>query len=201
MIVPRSLRCCATKRSGPATGSPCPRSSAPSPAVRPVPQEHDGPSLPPSLRADRAARLPAQEIHLLDRPQGRPWCRAACRAPTSSPITRRARAGGAGLVIVEVAAVHPTAIFTTHTIDATTDACIAGYRAIAAAVHGHGCRVFGQLFHPGREIIESVDGSTPVSYAPSAVPNERFHVMPRAMPRRLIDEVVAGYGARRPRGS
>jgi 2,4-dienoyl-CoA reductase-like NADH-dependent reductase (Old Yellow Enzyme family) len=104
-------------------------------------------------------------------------------------------AGGAGLVIVEVAAVHPTAIFTTHTIDATTDACIPGYRAIAEAVHAHGCRIFGQLFHPGREIIESVDGSTPVSYAPSAVPNERFHVMPRAMPRRLIAEVVAGYGA------
>ncbi|MEO8330137.1 MAG: FAD-dependent oxidoreductase, partial [Candidatus Nanopelagicales bacterium] len=47
----------------------------------------------------------------------------------------------------------------------------------------------------GREIMESQDGSLPVSLAPSAVPNERFHVMPRAMPTTLIDEVVAGYGA------
>ena len=29
---------------------------------------------------------------------------------------------------------------------------------------------------PGREIMESQDGSLPVAYAPSAVPNERFHV-------------------------
>jgi 2,4-dienoyl-CoA reductase-like NADH-dependent reductase (Old Yellow Enzyme family) len=104
-------------------------------------------------------------------------------------------AGGAALVIVEVAVVHPTGIFTTHTIDATSDACIPGYRRIAEAVHAHDCKVFGQLFHPGREIIESLDGSTPVSYAPSAVPNERFHVMPRAMPRPLIQAVVEGYGA------
>jgi hypothetical protein len=34
-----------------------------------------------------------------------------------------------------------------------------------------------------------------VSLAPSAVPNERFHVMPRAMPAALIREVVAGYGS------
>ena len=103
-------------------------------------------------------------------------------------------AGGAGLVIVEVAAVHATAFFTTHTISATSDDCIPGYRRIAEACHAHGCKVFGQLFHPGREIIESLDGSAPVSYAPSATPNERFHVMPEPMSRALIAEVVAGYG-------
>jgi 2,4-dienoyl-CoA reductase-like NADH-dependent reductase (Old Yellow Enzyme family) len=103
-------------------------------------------------------------------------------------------AGGAGLVIVEVAAVHETAVFTTHTILATNDDCIPGYRRIVEACHAHGCKVFGQLFHPGREIVESMDGSAPVSYAPSAVPNERFHVMPMPMSRALIAEVVAGYG-------
>ncbi len=104
-------------------------------------------------------------------------------------------AGGAGLIIVEVAAVHETAIFTTHTISAVSDDCIPGYRRIAEACHGHGCKVFGQLFHPGREIVESVDGSTPVSYAPSASPNERFHVMPSPLSRAMIGEIVAGYGA------
>lgn len=103
-------------------------------------------------------------------------------------------AGGAALVIVEVATVHESATFTMHTISAVSNACIPGYRKIAEACHAHGCKVFGQLFHPGREIIESLDGSAPVSYGPSAVPNERFHVMPRAMPRALIDEVVLGYG-------
>ena len=104
-------------------------------------------------------------------------------------------AGGAGLIIVEVAAVHETAIFTTHTISAVSDDCIAGYRRIAEACHAHGCKVFGQLFHPGREIVESIDGSTPVSYAPSASPNERFHVMPSPLSLAMIDEIVAGYGA------
>ncbi len=103
-------------------------------------------------------------------------------------------AGGAGLIVLEVAAVHETAIFTSHTISAVDDDCIPGYARIAEAVHAHGCKVFGQLFHPGREIIESPDGSAPVSYAPSEVPNERFHVMPMPMPPALIAEIVAGYG-------
>ncbi len=106
----------------------------------------------------------------------------------------RAR-GGAGLIIVEVAAVHESAIFTSHTISAVDDRCIPGYRKIAEACHAHDCKVFGQLFHPGREIIESLDGSTPVSYSASATPNERFHVMPLPMSRAMIAEVVEGYGA------
>ncbi len=102
--------------------------------------------------------------------------------------------GGAGLVIVEVASVHSSAVYTSHTIMADSDDCIPGYRRIAGAVHRHDCRVFGQLFHPGRETFESIDGSAPVAYAPSAVPNERFHVMPRPMSRALIHEVIDGYG-------
>ncbi len=105
----------------------------------------------------------------------------------------RAR-GGAALVIVEVASVHPSAVYTSHTIMADSDACIPGYRNIAKSVHRHDCRVFGQLFHPGRENFESIDGSAPVAYAPSAVPNERFHIMPRAMPNAMVHEVVEGYG-------
>src|SRR5690606_8841090 len=37
-------------------------------------------------------------------------------------------------------------------------------------------------------------GTMPVAYAPSAVPNDRFHVMPRPMTKAMIDEVVRGYG-------
>ena len=42
-------------------------------------------------------------------------------------------AGGAGLIILEVAAVHETAIFTAHTIAAIDDDCIPGYRRVAEA--------------------------------------------------------------------
>ena len=105
----------------------------------------------------------------------------------------RAR-GGAGLVIVEVASVHPTAFYADHIIKAETDDCIPGYRRLAERVHAHDCSLFGQLFHPGREVLHSQDGSSTAAYAPSAIPNDRFHVMPRAMPVSLIREVVAGYG-------
>jgi 2,4-dienoyl-CoA reductase-like NADH-dependent reductase (Old Yellow Enzyme family) len=103
-------------------------------------------------------------------------------------------AGGAGLVVVQVAGVHPSAKYTSHVLMADTDDCIPGYRRLAEALHGHGCRAFGQLFHGGREVMESQDGSLPVPLAPSSVPNERFHVMPREMPVALIREVVEGYG-------
>ncbi len=108
----------------------------------------------------------------------------------------RARAqGGAGLIIVQVAGVHDSARYTGRMLMAIDDGCIPGYRRIAEACHAHDCKVFGQLFHPGREIMESRDGSAPAAFAPSAVPNERFHVMPAPMSRRLIAEVVAGYAA------
>lgn len=108
----------------------------------------------------------------------------------------RARArGGAGLIVTQVAGVHETARYTSHLLMATDDGCIAGYRRLAEAVKAEGCAIFSQLFHPGREIMESADGLLAVAYAPSSVPNERFHVMPRALTRPLIDEIVAGYAS------
>ncbi len=104
-------------------------------------------------------------------------------------------AGGVGLIVVQVAGVHESARYSTHLLMATEDACIPGYRRLAHAVHVHGCAVFGQIFHDGREVMDAPDGSLAVALAPSVVPNERFHVMPRAMPIALIEEVVAGYGS------
>ena len=75
-----------------------------------------------------------------------------------------------------------------------TTPCLDGFRRLADTIHAHGTPVVAQIFHPGREIMESQDGSAPVALAPSAVPTERFHVMPRAMPVALIDEVVTGFG-------
>lgn len=104
-------------------------------------------------------------------------------------------AGGVGLIVVQVAGVHESARYTSHILMATEDACIAGYRRLADAVHAHGSAIVGQIFHDGREIMESRDGTLPVALAPSAVPNERFGVMPRAMPIPLIEEIQAGYAS------
>jgi 2,4-dienoyl-CoA reductase-like NADH-dependent reductase (Old Yellow Enzyme family)/thioredoxin reductase len=104
-------------------------------------------------------------------------------------------AGGTGLIIMQVAGVHHTARYTAHVLMAIDDTCIPGYRRVAETVHAFGTKLFGQLFHPGREVMESQDGSSPVALAPSAVPNERFHVMPRALTRSLIAEIIDGYSS------
>jgi len=105
----------------------------------------------------------------------------------------RAR-GGAGLIVVQVAGVHASAKYTSHVLMADDDACVPHFARLAETVHRHGTRIFQQLFHDGREIMESEDGTLPVALAPSAVPNERFHVMPRAMPIDEIRGLVRCYG-------
>lgn len=103
--------------------------------------------------------------------------------------------GGVGLIIVQVAGVHESARYTSHTLMATDDSCIDGYARLARALHERGAKVFAQLFHPGREVMESQDGSRPVALAPSPVPNERFRVMPRALRLAEITEIVDGFSA------
>ena len=127
----------------------------------------------------------------------------------------RAR-GGAGLIVIEVATVHESASFTSHTLNAARDDCIRGYAALANAVQKHGCKIFGQLFHPGKENLESIDGTLPVCYrpfrsaqralschAPAHVPQidirgrQRLRFgPPPAWRRRVLDgvEIVASHG-------
>ena len=116
-------------------------------------------------------------------------------APSARYIAyQEARAkGGAGLIVAEVAGVHAAAQFSNNVLDVTTRDCIPGYKALADAVHNHGAALFGQLFHPGREIQATTDGLLATAFAPSAVPNERFHIMPRPMSAVMIEEVVEGY--------
>ncbi|MHC6225968.1 oxidoreductase [Pseudomonas sp. X10] len=107
---------------------------------------------------------------------------------------QRARAeGGVGLIVLQVAGVHDSARYTSHVLMATDDECIDGYRRLAEACHAHDTVVLSQLFHPGREIMESADGLLAVAYSASSVPNERFRVMPRALDQVMIDEIVQGY--------
>ncbi len=102
--------------------------------------------------------------------------------------------GGAGLIVIEVALAHASGVFVANPIRVDSDECIPGYRNLANALHKHDCGVIAQLFHPGREILASEDGTAPVSYSASATPNERFHVMPRSMPVEMIEEVIRSFG-------
>jgi 2,4-dienoyl-CoA reductase-like NADH-dependent reductase (Old Yellow Enzyme family) len=102
-------------------------------------------------------------------------------------------AGGCGLIITESAAVHSTS--NAYNVQLFRDDSIAALSKVADAVHRHDCKVFGQLGHGGRETHSSPDGTAPVAFGPSQVASERFHVIPRAMPTKLIVEIVDSFGA------
>ena len=115
--------------------------------------------------------------------------------PTDSMVAyHEAKAkGGAALTIIEAARVHPSGDSGRPAIRAYDPSCIAGYKKLTTACHGYDCLVFGQLTHPGREMANMEDGTSPVAYAPSAIPNERFHVMPRELSEPIIHEIVVGF--------
>lgn len=91
----------------------------------------------------------------------------------------RAR-GGAGLIVMESSRPNSDEISSSYFIDSSSDDCIPGYRMVAQAVHRHGTKIFGQINHGGR-ITYAQDGLQRVAFAPSMVPDHRFHCMPRAM--------------------
>jgi 2,4-dienoyl-CoA reductase-like NADH-dependent reductase (Old Yellow Enzyme family) len=106
----------------------------------------------------------------------------------------RRAAGGAGLIVLQVSGVHETARYTSHVLMATDPESANGYRAVADAVHSHGCGIVAQLFHPGREVMDGEHGMAPQAVAPSDRPQERFHVVPQTLSTQVIEEIVDGYG-------
>ncbi|PWW32246.1 2,4-dienoyl-CoA reductase-like NADH-dependent reductase (Old Yellow Enzyme family) [Cytobacillus oceanisediminis] len=102
----------------------------------------------------------------------------------------RAR-GGAGLLILEAAAVHPSGMLTTNTIAGYDEKVIPAYLELANEVHPYGTKVFQQLFHGGREVVSSEYKGA--AWAPSAVPSLRFGTMPRPMSVEEIKEVIEGF--------
>ena len=105
----------------------------------------------------------------------------------------RAR-GGAGLIVTEAARFHATGLTDSPEIVILGDEAIPAFRAVVDAVHAHGTRIFGQLSHSGRLSRRVQGGLRGVAYAPSPVPDNRFHTMPREMPVALIHEIVEAYG-------
>jgi 2,4-dienoyl-CoA reductase-like NADH-dependent reductase (Old Yellow Enzyme family) len=117
--------------------------------------------------------------------------------PTEELIEyQRARAkGGAGLIIVQVVAVHDSARYTPEVLMGTQDESIPRFRKLFDAIHAEGAAAFVQLFHPGRELLWRKGGLVQTPVAPSVAPTERFRLVPRELTRGLIAEIVDGYGA------
>ncbi|OIK15432.1 hypothetical protein BIV60_09780 [Bacillus sp. MUM 116] len=99
--------------------------------------------------------------------------------------------GGAGLIVLEAAAVHLSGMLTTHTIAGFDQRIVPAYLELSNKVHQYGTKVFSQLFHGGREVVSS-DYRT-AALAPSAVPSLRFGTMPRPMSIEEIKDVIEGF--------
>ncbi|MFM9859096.1 FAD-dependent oxidoreductase [Pseudoxanthobacter sp. M-2] len=119
------------------------------------------------------------------------------KAPDELVAYHEARArGGAGLIVLECTAVHETAFFHGTCLNGFTDDCIPGFRKLAEVIHANGAKTFGQLFHPGCEVMGiASDGTRTVAYAPSAVKHERYLTTAVPMSGALIADVIACYGA------
>ena len=104
----------------------------------------------------------------------------------------RARAeGGVGLICMEATAVHPDGLLTGHTIAGYDPRVVEPLSRVADAVHAAGGKLFAQMFHGGREQIESPPKHPAV--APSAVPSQRFKTEPRALSDAEIEEIIASH--------
>ncbi|MBI4595761.1 MAG: FAD-dependent oxidoreductase [Candidatus Tectomicrobia bacterium] len=111
---------------------------------------------------------------------------------------RRAK-GGAAMIIVEIAAVHPQGAISDRELLLTDDRYIPGMARIAEAIKKHNCKAVLQLHHPGRQADSKVTGFPTVG--PSPVPWASFSDMPRELTLAEVKELVQCYAeaARRTR--
>lgn len=98
----------------------------------------------------------------------------------------RAR-GGIGLSIIEILSVHPSTPWSLNIFDPDIDR---GYEKLVEVIRPTGMRLFQQLWHGGHNAL-TADGSPPWSASDIASP--MIGVVPVAMTKAMIDEIVASY--------
>lgn len=105
-------------------------------------------------------------------------------------LAERAR-GGVGLIIQGSSMVHPTGLAAAGVNEVWSDDSIPSYALITNAVHEAGAKIFGQLSHLGRQGHGFATHRE--LWAPSAIPDPASRIVPHAMDRRDIDELVDCY--------
>jgi len=106
-------------------------------------------------------------------------------------IKRRAM-GGAGLVITEITAVHPTGLASPRQVGAYDDRFVPGLISLADAIHEFGGRAVLQLHHAGRESLYLLEKGEAIG--PSALPSLVYGAAPREMTTGDIEEIVTAFG-------
>lgn len=106
---------------------------------------------------------------------------------------KRQAQGGAGLLISEITAVHPTGMVTPKQIGAWDDEFIPGLEKLAEAMRSSGGRAAMQLHHAGRESLYMIKKQQ--AMGPSALPSLVYGQAPREMTKDDIKETVSAFGS------
>lgn len=106
----------------------------------------------------------------------------------------RAR-GGVGLIITEAAMIDEEGVYSDSHLVVDTDAVVPSLTRLAEAVHRHGARIFGQVFHLGLEQMTELDGRRAAALGPSGGTSERYHVSGRALSVAKIRNLVEKFGS------
>ncbi|MBS3756751.1 MAG: FAD-dependent oxidoreductase [Desulfobacterales bacterium] len=106
-------------------------------------------------------------------------------------IKRQAR-GGAGLLISEITAVHPTGMVAPKQVGAWDDDFLPGLKALAENMRAFGGKAAMQLHHAGRESFYMIKKGK--AMGPSAVPSLVYGQAPAEMSIEDIREIVAAFG-------
>ncbi len=106
---------------------------------------------------------------------------------------KRRAAGGAGLIVTEISAVHPSGMAINSELGSYADRFIPGLKKLAGAVHAGGGKAALQLHHAGRESLYLLKAGKAI--APSPIRSLVFGMTPREMTPDEIREIIAAFGA------
>jgi 2,4-dienoyl-CoA reductase-like NADH-dependent reductase (Old Yellow Enzyme family)/thioredoxin reductase len=105
---------------------------------------------------------------------------------------RRQAKSGAGLIVSEITAVHPSGSVGPNHLGSYDDRFIPGLKKYAAAVHEAGGKTAMQLHHAGRESLFMLMQGEAIG--PSGIPSVVFRQPPREMTLEEIHETVQAFG-------
>ncbi len=104
----------------------------------------------------------------------------------------RAR-GGAGMIILEGMSMHASFEVPSSYILAGNPDSVPGFGRLSHALHREGCKVLGQLFHPGAATRVSLDGTRLPALSASAMTFERYSIISSSVTEDFIKDLTRGY--------
>jgi len=105
----------------------------------------------------------------------------------------RQASSGAGLIISEITAVHPSGLVSPFEVGAYDDKFMPGLKKFAEAAHAGGGKAVMQLHHGGRESAYLLKKGKAIG--PSAVPSLVYRQEPREMTLDDIQEIITSFGS------